>query len=47
MRRYAPNAGSRPTPGLKRIELVLIAIVFLLLFGEGTVVEVVNRLVVK
>jgi len=26
---------------LKRIELVLISIVFLLLFGEGTVLEVV------
>jgi hypothetical protein len=32
---------------LKRIELVLLAIVVLLLFGEGTVVEVVKRLVVK
>lgn len=32
---------------LKRIELVLVAIVFLLLFGEGTVVEVLKRLLVK
>ena len=32
---------------LKRIELVLLAIVVLLLFGEGTVVEVIKRLVVK
>jgi hypothetical protein len=32
---------------LKRIELVLIAIVFLLLLGEGTVLEVVKRLVAK
>jgi hypothetical protein len=32
---------------LKRIEFVLLAIVVLLLFGEGTVVEVVKRLVVK
>ena len=32
---------------LKRIELVLISIVFLLLFGEGTVLEVVKRLVAK
>ena len=32
---------------LKRIELVLLAIVVLLLFGEGTVVEVITRLVVK
>ena len=32
---------------LKRIELVLIAIVLLLLFGEGTVLEVVKRLVAK
>ena len=32
---------------LKRIELVLLAIVVLLLFGEGTVVDVVMRLVVK
>ena len=32
---------------LKRIEIVLIAIVLLLLFGEGTVLEVVKRLVAK
>jgi len=32
---------------LKRIELVLIAIVLLLLLGEGTVLEVVKRLVAK
>jgi hypothetical protein len=32
---------------LKRIELVLIAIVLLLLFGEGTVVEVVKRLIAR
>jgi hypothetical protein len=32
---------------LKRIELVLIAIVLLLLFGEGTVLEVVKRLMAK
>ena len=32
---------------LRRIEFVLVAIVMLLLFGEGTVVEVVKRLVVK
>ena len=32
---------------LKRIEFVLLAIVVLLLFGEGTVVDVVKRLVVK
>jgi len=32
---------------LKRIERVLLALVVLLLFGEGTVVEVVKRLVVK
>ncbi len=32
---------------LKRIELVLIAIVLLLLFGEGTVLEVVKRLLAK
>jgi hypothetical protein len=32
---------------LKRIELVLIAIVFLLLLGEGTALEVVKRLVAK
>jgi len=32
---------------LKRIELVLLAIVLLLLLGEGTVVEVVKRLLVK
>lgn len=32
---------------LKRIELVLIAIVLLLLFGEGTVLEVVKRLIAK
>jgi hypothetical protein len=32
---------------LKRIELVLIAIVLLLLFGEGTVLEVVKRLATK
>jgi len=31
----------------KRMELVLVAIVLLLLFGEGTVVEVVKRLLVK
>jgi hypothetical protein len=29
---------------LKRIELVLIAIVFLLLFGEGTTLDVIKRL---
>jgi hypothetical protein len=32
---------------LKRIELVLIAIVFLLLLGEDTALEVVKRLVAK
>lgn len=32
---------------LKRIELVLIAIVLLLLFGEGTVLDVVKRLMAK
>jgi hypothetical protein len=32
---------------LKRIEIVLIAIVLLLLFGEGTVVEVIKRLIMK
>ncbi len=32
---------------LKRIELVLIAIVLLLLLGEGTVLEVVKRLIAK
>ena len=32
---------------LKRMEFVLVAIVLLLLFGEGTVVEVVKRLLVK
>jgi len=31
----------------RRMELVLVAIVLLLLFGEGTVVEVVKRLLVK
>ena len=31
----------------KRIELVLLAIVLLLLLGEGTVIEVVKRLLVK
>ena len=31
---------------LKRIELVLIAIVFLLLFGEGTTLDVIKRLLV-
>ncbi len=29
---------------LKRIELVLITIVFLLLFGEGTTLDVIKRL---
>ena len=32
---------------LKRIELVLLAIVLLLLLGEGTVLEVVKRLIAK